>query len=48
MDYETKIFNLEVGIVALRAIGDETGIKSSQERIEMLRKAIDAVKEMRV
>lgn len=46
-EYEAKIFDMEMNIVALDAIGDATGVLTSNARIEALRKAIEAVNGMR-
>ena len=46
-EYRTKIFSLEMDLNALTAIGDEEGIKTTNQRIESLRKATKAIEEMK-
>lgn len=45
-EYTAKIFSFEMDRTALVAIGDEEGIKTTDERIESLRKAYEAVEGM--
>lgn len=45
-EYTAKIFSLEMDLKALTAIGDEAGVSTTNQRIEFLRKAYEAVKEM--
>jgi anaerobic ribonucleoside-triphosphate reductase len=46
-EYNVKIFNLEMDRAAFIAIGDDTQVESVDRRIEALKKAIEAVSELR-
>ena len=45
-EYSSKIFSLEMDRKALEAIGDEEGVKNTDQRLDSLRKAYEAVKGM--
>jgi hypothetical protein len=47
-EYEVRIFDLQMQKTALESVNDEDAVKSMDERIEGLRKAIEAVKSMEV
>lgn len=46
-DYSAKIFALEMDLNALEAIGDSEGTKTTNQRLDSLRKAYKAVEEMK-
>lgn len=46
-DYSAKIFSLEMDLNALVAIDDKEGIKTTEQRLESLRKAYTAVEVMK-
>lgn len=46
-EYSAKIFALDMDLKALEAIGDEEGVKTTEQRLESLRKAYKAVEEMK-
>ena len=45
-EYKAKIFTLEMDRSALEAIGDDNGVKNTEQHIEALRKAYEAVERM--
>lgn len=46
-DYEVKLFNLQLDIVAFTAAGDEDQVNLTSQRIEALEKALEAVKDLK-
>lgn len=46
LDYEGKIYELEMDKAACAAVGDETGVVDSEKRIEKLRLAAAAIEKL--
>lgn len=47
-DYDARIYDLEITICALLAVYDEAGAIETNKRIEALKKAREAVEQMKV
>lgn len=47
LEYESRLFSLEMDMIASEAAGDKIGARDIQKRIEGLQKAYDAVKGMK-
>lgn len=46
-DYDIKLFNLQLDVVAFTAAGDNEQVELTNQRIEALEKALEAVKGMK-
>jgi hypothetical protein len=47
LEYESRLFSLEMDLIASEAAGDTAGVRDTQKNIDTLKKAYGAVKGMR-
>jgi hypothetical protein len=48
MDYDIKLYNLEIDVVALQTVGDTEGLEGVHNRIDSLRRARAEVEKLKV